>query len=74
MRVADDVIALTASFLGVALICNEVILTRQDLEDGGEVETSALHQSEQLITESYQGGKAENYRQDHEGLHGLDPI
>lgn len=50
------------------------ILTRQDLEDGSEEETSALDHLEQLIQKGNEGEEAEEYRQDHEGLDCLDPI
>lgn len=50
------------------------ILTGQDLEDGGEEEASALDQPEQLIQEGNEGEEAEEHRQDHEGLHRLDPV
>lgn len=50
------------------------ILTGQDLEDGGEEEASALDQPEQLIQEGDEGEEAEEHRQDHEGLHRLDPV
>lgn len=54
--------------------CDEVILTCQDLEDGGEEEASALDQLEELIQERNEGEEAEEQGQDHEGLHCLDPI
>lgn len=55
-------------------VCDEVILTCQDLEDGGEEEASALDQFEQLEQERNEGEEAEEYGQDHEGLNCLDPI
>ncbi|TNN71528.1 Heparan sulfate glucosamine 3-O-sulfotransferase 3A1 [Liparis tanakae] len=54
--------------------CDEVILTCQDLEDGGEEEASALDQFEQLKHECNEGEEAEEQGQDHEGLHRLDPV
>lgn len=51
-----------------------VILTGQDLEDGGEEEASALDQPEQLVQEGDEGEEAEEHRQDHEGLDRLDPV
>lgn len=48
--------------------------TRQDLEDGGEEEASALHQSEQLEHKRNEGEEAEEQGEDHEGLHRLDPV
>lgn len=39
--------------------CDEIILTRQDLEDGGKEEASALDQSEQLKHECNEGEEAE---------------
>lgn len=50
------------------------VLTGQDLEDGGEEEASTLDQPEQLIQEGDEGEEAEEHRQDHEGLHRLDPV
>lgn len=54
--------------------CDEVVLTRQDLEDGGEEEASALDQPEQLIQKGNEGEEAEEYGQNHEGLNCLDPV
>lgn len=48
--------------------------TRQDLEDGGEEEASALDQFEELEHERDEGEEAEEQGQDHEGLHRLDPV
>ena len=53
---------------------DEVTLTGQDLEDGGEEEASALDQSEQLIQEGDEGEEAEQDGQHHESLHCLDPV
>ena len=53
---------------------DEVTLTGQDLEDGGEEEAAALDQPEQLVQEGDEGEEAEQDRQDHESLHGLDPV
>ncbi len=57
-----------------AQLCDEVILTRKDLEDGGEEEASALDQSEELIQKGNEGEEAEEYGEDHEGLDRLDPV
>lgn len=53
---------------------DEVILTRQDLEDGGEKEAAALDQPEQLVEEGNEGEEAEEDGEDHEGLDCLDPV
>lgn len=53
---------------------DEVILTCQNLEDGGEVEASALEQFEELKQKRDEGEEAEEHGQDHEGLHRLDPV
>lgn len=53
---------------------DEVILTRQDLEDGGEEEAAALDQTEQLVEEGDEGEEAEEDGEDHEGLDCLDPV
>lgn len=53
---------------------DEVILTRQDLEDGGEEEAAALDQPEQLVEEGDKGEKAEEDGEDHESLDCLDPV
>ena len=53
---------------------DEVILTRQDLEDGREEEASALDQPEELVEEGDEGEEAEEDGEDHEGLNRLDPV
>ena len=54
--------------------CDEVILTRQDLEDGREEEASALDQPEELVEEGDEGEEAEEDGEDHQGLNRLDPV
>lgn len=53
---------------------NQVILTGQDLEDGGEEEAAALDQPEELVEEGDEGEDAEEDGEDHEGLNRLDPV
>lgn len=53
---------------------DQVVLTRQDLENGGEEELAAFHHSEQLVQEGNERTEAENAGEDHEGLHSLDPL
>lgn len=48
--------------------------TRQDLEDGREVEASTLDQFKELKQERDEREEAEEHSQDHEGLHRLDPV
>lgn len=52
----------------------QVILTGQDLEDGGEEEAAALDQPEELVEEGDEGEDAEEDGEDHEGLNRLDPV
>lgn len=56
------------------MLINQVILTGQDLEDGGEEEAAALDQPEELIEEGDEGEDAEEDGEDHEGLNRLDPV
>lgn len=53
---------------------NQIILTGQDLEDGGEEEAAALDQPEELVEEGDEGEDAEEDGEDHEGLNRLDPV
>lgn len=46
----------------------------QDLENGSKVEASIFDQVEELIHKGNQGEETEEHRQDHEGLHRLDPV
>lgn len=55
-------------------VCDEVILTRQDLEDGREEEASALDQPEELVEEGDEGEEAEEDGEDHQRLNRLDPV
>ena len=50
------------------------VLTGQNLENCGEIEASTLDQSKELIEKCDEGEEAEEDSQDHEGLHGLDPV
>lgn len=73
--IADDITAPPTSARGCdTAVRREVVLTCQNLEDGGEEEASALDQSEQLVHEGNEGEEAEEQGQDHEGLHRLDPV
>lgn len=75
--------------IGVAELCARAVIgthhgvddrrahhkqTGKDLEDGGEEEASALDQFEELEHKGDEGKEAEEQRQDHEGLHRLDPV
>lgn len=53
---------------------NKVLLTGQDLEDGGEEESAALDQPEELVEEGDEGEDAEEDGENHEGLNRLDPV
>lgn len=61
-------------YIRVWRLSDQVVLTRQDLENGGKEELAAFHHSEQLVQEGKECAEAEDAGEDHEGLHGLDPV
>lgn len=56
------------------MVINEVVLTGQNLEDGGEEEAAALDQPEELVEEGDEGEDAEEDGENHERLNRLDPV
>lgn len=48
--------------------------TRQKLQHSGNEESAALLQREQLADEGEECAAAEDHRQDHQGLHRLNPL
>jgi hypothetical protein len=50
------------------------LLTGEDLEDSSDKEASSLLEGEELTEEQEERDEAEDYGQDHQGLHCLDPL
>ena len=50
------------------------VLTGQYLEDGGKEEAAIFDQVEELEYEGNEGEETEQHREDHEGLHSLEPV
>ena len=50
------------------------LVTCEDLTEAGKVEETPLGHGEQLAQEHQEGNGGEDHRQNHQHLHGLEPI